>query len=97
MCWRHPLLLAAHLLDLCLPACLPVCLQNPQDKSVPKLLHTEELAQQSQGRYALATIYSKPAASQDLLADWVGPLEVFASPIAGVHLSTACGLVSAWC
>ena len=74
--WLHSLLLL-------MAGCLQV---GPHDKSVAELLRAAEaLAGQSQGRLDTAAILSGKQAPSGapLLADWVGPIEVFPSPIAG--------------
>ena len=74
--WLHSLLLL-------MAGCLQV---GPHDKSVAELLRAAEaLAGQSQGRLDTAAILSGKQAPSGapLLADWVGPIEDFPSPIAG--------------
>lgn len=75
-----------------------VILQMPTDKSIASLLRTAEgLVGQSRGRFdmpALLSAKTLDAASGGgeglLLADWVGPVEVFHTPAAGgsdaIHL-----------
>ncbi|KAL4423357.1 hypothetical protein ABPG77_004288 [Micractinium sp. CCAP 211/92] len=62
--------------------------QMPNVKSVADLLRTaESLAAQGGGRFDMAAIL-KTNTQPAQLADWVGPIEVFASPEAGCGLRT---------